>query len=81
MGNTGIRRKNVSVEDNSPNYSYNRLGIFNVAEIVQNNYQSTQGAQTVSVAIEGDKNVGLNNFFLLPSPQSIQTDRAAPMFM
>lgn len=62
ISNAGVRRKNVSIDKNAPVYSYNMVGIINEAEIAQNNYQSTPGAQTVSVQLEGDKTVGLNQF-------------------
>jgi len=62
ISNNGIRRKNVTIEDNDPVYSFNQIGIINNATILQNNYQSSQGAQTVSVQVEGDKTVGLSTF-------------------
>lgn len=62
IANAGIRRKTVTEEDNIPVYSYNKLGIFNFAEIIQNNYQSTQGASSITVNMEGDKSVGLSSF-------------------
>jgi len=62
IANSGIRRKEVSVDGNSPVYWYNKVGIINVAEIIQNGYQSTQGSTTVNVHLEGDKTVGLSNF-------------------
>jgi hypothetical protein len=61
----GVRRMDVSVEEGHPVYSWNSLGIFNYAEVVQNDYQATQGAQTVSVVLEGDKTVGLANMLPL----------------
>ena len=61
IANDGIRRRDVAVSENSPVYAYNILGIFNQGAIVQNDYQSTHGAQTATVTMEGDKTVGYNN--------------------
>lgn len=62
VANSGVRRVATTVETNDPTYVYNKLGVINVAEIAQNDYQSTQGQQTISVALEGDKTVGLFDF-------------------
>jgi hypothetical protein len=62
IANAGVRRKEVTVEENSPVYWYNKVGIVNVAEVIQNSYQATQGSTTVDVALEGDKTVGLSSF-------------------
>lgn len=61
IANNGVRRVVTTVEDNNPTYIFNKVGIFNVAEIAQDDYQSTQGATTVSVELEGDKTVGLSS--------------------
>lgn len=62
VADSGIRRTAVSVSENSPVYVFNKLSIFNVAEIIQHDYQSTQGVQAVTVDLEGDKSVGLSDF-------------------
>lgn len=62
IANAGVRRKNVTIEDNDPVYIYNQLGILNYATILQQDRQATEGAQTVSVAVEGDKTVSLSTF-------------------
>lgn len=59
ISNSGIRRVDVSDEENSPVYAYNKLDIFNVAEIAQDDKQSTQGSQTTVVNMEGDKTIDL----------------------
>ncbi len=65
ISDSGIRRKQVTEETDASVYSYNRLNIFNVAEIAQNDYQSTQGNTVISVAMEGDKTVGLSSYLTL----------------
>jgi hypothetical protein len=62
IANEGVRRVEVSVDKNPPIYIYNKLGIVQVAEIAQNDYQGTQGAYNIGVALEGDKTVGLSDF-------------------
>ena len=62
ISNNGIRRMSVTNDGSVSVYSYNKLGIFNVAEIIQNNYQSTQGSNQFSVQLEGDKTVALADF-------------------
>lgn len=62
IANMGIRREAITEVDNDPTYSYNKINIFNVAEIAQNDYQSTQGSVTTTVDMEGDKTVGLSSY-------------------
>lgn len=62
ISSAGIRRKVVTEETDTPIYSYNKINIFNVAEIAQNDYQSTHGSTTISVDMEGDKTVTLAMF-------------------
>ncbi len=62
IADNGVRRVATSVEDNNPTYVFNKLGIINVAEIAQDDFQSTQGATTVTVELEGDKTQGLSSF-------------------
>lgn len=59
IADSGVRRAEVTIDKNPPIYQYNKLGIIQVAEIAQNDYQGTLGAQGVNVAVEGDKTVGL----------------------
>jgi hypothetical protein len=59
--NDGVRRLDLSVTQNHPVYSWNKIGIFNVATILQNDYQSTQGSQTATAVMEGDKTVGYSS--------------------
>ncbi len=65
IADAGIRRKTVTEEDDASVYSYNRLNLFNNAEIAQLDYQSTQGNTSISVAMEGDKTVGLSSYLAL----------------
>lgn len=65
ISNAGIRRKEVTEEDDASVYSYNRLNLFNNAEIAQLDYQSTQANTSISVAMEGDKTVGLSSYLAL----------------
>lgn len=62
ISDNGVRRVATTVEDNNPTYLFNKLGIINLAEIAQDDFQSTQGVTTVTVELEGDKTVGLANF-------------------
>ena len=62
IANSGIRRMAVTVDDANPVYQFNMIGIVNQSEIAQNGYQASEGRQTVSVALEGDKTVGLSDF-------------------
>lgn len=62
IANDGVRRKEVTVSSAPPLYAYNKLGIFNVGEIVQDDHQNTVGATVITVATEGDKTVGLPTF-------------------
>lgn len=55
IANNGVRRLEMSIENNAPVYSYNKINIFNKKEIIQNNYQSTVGSANVSARVEGDK--------------------------
>ena len=62
VANAGVRRKNVTIENNNPVYIYNQLGILNTATILQADKQGSVGAQTISVGMEGDKTVTLPVF-------------------
>jgi hypothetical protein len=62
IANVGIRRKNVTVSEDAPVYSYNHIDIFNLRQIIQDDKQSTIGAQTVTVDMEGDKTASLSTF-------------------
>lgn len=62
IANSGVRRKSVTIDYNNPTYSYTNVGVMNQSEIAQDNYQSSQGSQKISVVMEGDKTVGLQNF-------------------
>ncbi len=62
ISDTGVRRMDVTVEQAKPVYSWNRLGIFNYREIVQNDYQSQQGSQTITVEMQGDRTQTLPDF-------------------
>ena len=62
IASSGIRRKTVTESTDSSIYSYNKIAIFNLREIAQNDYQSTQESVAVSVAMEGDKTVTLANY-------------------
>lgn len=62
ISNTGVRRRQTTVENGVPIYHYNHVNIFNYKEIVQNDYQSTVGSSTINVTMEGDKTVGLQPF-------------------
>ncbi len=62
ISNNGVRRVDISQQDDVPIYSYNKIGIFNVAEIAQNDYQSTQGSTNLTVNMEGDATTTLAGF-------------------
>lgn len=62
IANAGIRRKNVTVSEDASLYSYNHIDIFNLRQIIQDDKQSTIGAQTVTVDMEGDKTITLPTF-------------------
>lgn len=62
VSNAGIRRIVTTVDTNSPLYIFNKIGIINNAEIIQDDHQGTQGAQTVTVELEGDKTQTLSSF-------------------
>ncbi len=62
IADSGVRRKSVSESTDASLYSYNKLAIFNLAEIAQNDYQSTQESVAVSVEMEGDKTVALSGY-------------------
>lgn len=55
IADIGVRREAITVDDNDPTYSYNTVNVFNVAQIAQNDYQSTQGSTTITVNMECDK--------------------------
>lgn len=76
IANAGIRRKNVTVSYDVPVYSYNKVDVFNLREIIQDNKQGTLGAQTVTVAMEGDKTVTLSTF-LSSAVTSINANKPA----
>jgi hypothetical protein len=63
--NVGVRRMDTSVQEGHPVYSWNKIGIFNNSEVIQNDYQASQGVQTVNVRLEGDKTVGLSTMLTL----------------
>lgn len=62
VSNNGIKKINLSIQNNSPVYSYNHINIFRYKEIIQNNYQSTIGQQNINVQMEGDKTTTLQMF-------------------
>lgn len=62
VSNSGVRRIETTEENASSIYAYNRLNIFNYASIVQDDHQSTVGADTLRVNMQGDKTVGLATF-------------------
>ncbi len=62
ISDVGVRREEVSINDDSPNYTFNKINIFNVAEIAQNAYQNSQGSRTTSVHMEGDKITSLQGY-------------------
>ena len=62
IANNGIRRKEVTIQEDEPVYSFNKLSIFNKNEIAQDNKQSTVGATTIGVNMQGDKSVALFQF-------------------
>ena len=62
IANAGIRRRVSSKSEQKAVYKYNKIRIIGVREIIQDDQQSTQGANTVIVNMEGDKTVGLNDF-------------------
>lgn len=65
IANSGIRRKEVTIENNNAVHAYNRLNIFNFKEIAQDDRQSTVAASTVNVQMEGDKTIALPAFLTL----------------
>lgn len=77
ISNTGIRRKTTSVETARPLYQYNKVAIFNQKEIVQLGYQSTPGALTVKVDMEGDKTATLSAFLALATSESVANKPSA----
>lgn len=60
VSNNGIRRVQVKEDENKPVYSYNKINILNYAEIIQNDYQSTQGSNTIEISFESDRTVPLS---------------------
>lgn len=62
VSNTGIRRIVVTDNTNKSVYIYNKINIVNYAEIAQDDFQSTPQSTTMTVALEGDKTVGLTQF-------------------
>lgn len=62
IANSGIRKKETSVQSNQSIYAFTKLDLFNNKEIVQDQKQSTVGSTTIDVVMEGDKTVGLSNF-------------------
>lgn len=74
ISNSGIRRKEITVDSTSPIYAYNKVNIFNYKEIAQNDYQSTVGQTSIKVNMQGDKTVALSDF--LATGQAELTNRA-----
>lgn len=62
ISNVGVRRVATTVDESDPLYIFNKIGIVNYAEIAQDDHQATQGAQTVTVELEGDKTQTLSSF-------------------
>ncbi len=62
VSNTGVRRIDISEEDTSSIYQYNKINIFNYKEIAQDGHQSTVGSETLKVTMQGDKTATLPIF-------------------
>lgn len=62
-GLNGVKKMYINQQDDYPLYNYNKLGIFNVNEIAQVDYQATLGARTVSVKAIGEKICNMTNYF------------------
>lgn len=65
IADVGIRKKEITIENNNPIHAFNKLNIFNYKEIAQDDAQSTVGVSTVNVNMEGDKTVALPAFLTL----------------
>ncbi len=61
-GYSGINRIEMTENINSPNYFYNTLNIYNVAQIIQDARQSTMGSKTLRLRLIGDKPVTLSQY-------------------
>ena len=65
IANSGIRKKEITVQNENVIHANNKLNIFNYKEISQDDKQSTVGVSTVSVNMQGDKTVALPAFLTL----------------
>lgn len=65
IANSGIRKKEITVQNENVVHANNKLNIFNYKEISQDDKQATVGISTVNVNMQGDKTVALSNFLTL----------------
>lgn len=65
IANSGIRKKEIIVQNQNVIHSFNKLNIFNYKEVAQDDKQSTVGVSTVNVNMQGDKTVSLSDFLTM----------------
>jgi hypothetical protein len=61
-GYSGVKRIEIVDANNTPNYMYNTLNIFNVGQILQDAQTSTVGAKNLRVRLVGEKPLVLNDY-------------------